>query len=160
MMKYVVLSPTYRSTNLCDPQTLADVFSIVSADSAWTDPVNVESDTNFYAVEVKGKGIHFHIFKWKNGFWQMQDVLQATDGDMIGSADAKTDFTTGWTLVDIRDDPRDDTNKIIVLVSENGAVKKKELNIDQRSQEYHHLLEEARKASAAAPGAQPPGMNG
>jgi len=163
MMRYVVLSPVYRSTNLCDPQKLSDVFSILSDESKWTDPVDVEADTNFYAVAVKGnKSVQFHIFKWKNGFWQMQEVQQAMDGDMIGSLDSsgKTDFTTGWTLVDIRDDPRDDTNKILVLVSETGAVKKKELNLDQRSVLYQHLLDEVHKTSAAAPDSAPPGRNG
>jgi hypothetical protein len=162
MMKYVVSSPVWHSTNLCDPQSLANTFSITSPNSAWTDPINVEADTNFYAVSVKGHGIEFQIFKWKNGFWQMQDVPQALDGDMIGSVDSsgKTDFTTGWTLVDIRDDPRDDTNKILVLVSESGAIKKKELNLDQRSALYQHLLDEVHKTNAAAPGAAPPGGNG
>jgi uncharacterized membrane protein YgcG len=162
MMKYVISSPVWHSTNLCDPQKLANQFSIESAPSAWTDPVNVESDTSFFAVEVKGKGIHFDIFKWKNGIWQMQTVQQATAGDMIGSPDtagSKTDFTTGWTLVDVRDDPRDTDNRIIVLVSENGTVKKKELTTDQRSVMYHELYEEVGKAKAAAAGA-PPGPNG
>jgi hypothetical protein len=143
MMKYVITNPVWRSTNLCDPQSLAEVFSIVSADSAWTADVNVESDTSFYAIEAKGHGIHFDIFKWKDGVWKMQDIPQASPGDMIGGIDTttgiKTDFTTGWTLVDVRDDPRDDTNKIILLVSENGTIKKKELNIDQRSEQFYHL---------------------
>jgi hypothetical protein len=157
-LRYVISNPVWKTQNLCKPPTLADQFSITSADSPWTDNVSVETDTNFYAVELK-RGVHFDIFKWKNGVWQMQSV-QVNPGDMVGSVDTgtKTDFTTGWTLVDIRDDPRNEDNKIFVLVSENGTIKEKELTRDQRSQEYQHLLDESTKSRAA--NAQNPGPGG
>ena len=148
---------------LCSPQKLADIFYIESPFSAWTDPVSVESDTNFYAVDVK-HGVHFDIFKWKNGIYQMQSV-QVSPGDMIGSVDTaatNTDFTTHWTLVDVREDPRDETNKTIVLVSDNGTVLKKELVTDQHSAAYRRLLEQANankdKTAAANPTNNPGGL--
>jgi hypothetical protein len=157
MMKYIISNPVAHTSNLCKPPELSQQFAIVSKDSEWTDPVSVESDTSFYALEVKGHGIHFGIFKWKNGVWQMQDFT-AGPGDMVGTPDTagtKTDFTTGWTLVDIRDDPRDSDNKIIVLVSDTGSVKKKDLNFDTRSARYHELLDEVSKNKAAVGGGAP-----
>jgi archaellum component FlaG (FlaF/FlaG flagellin family) len=161
MMKYTISNPVGHTSNLCNPQSLAQQFAIVSDPSKWTDNVSVESDTSFYALEVKGHGIHFSIFKWKNGVWQMQDVT-AGPGDMVGSVDSagtKTDFTTGWTVVDVRDDPRDSDNKIVVLVSDTGSIKKKLLNIDTRSAQYHLLLEEVSKTKAAAGGGSPGAPN-
>ncbi len=155
MLKYVLANPVAHTSNLCKDPSLAQQFSLDSADSTWTSPVNVESDTSFFAVDVKGHGIHFSIFKWKNGVWQMEDVV-STPGDMVGNVDAagtNTDFTTGWTLVDVRDDPRDEDNKTILLVSDNGAVKKKQLTLDQHSAEYHRLyalyVQQAKPAAAA-----------
>ena len=145
---------------LCVPPSLAENFYIASKDSVWSDPVSVESDTNFYAVDTK-HGVHFDIFKWKNGIYQMQSV-QVNPGDMIGTVDAgtnNTDFTTHWTLVDVREDPRDETNKTIVLVSDNGTVLKKELALDQHSAAYRRLLEQAntsKEKNAPPPVTQPP----
>jgi hypothetical protein len=142
-LKYIISNPVARTSNLCNPPELAKQFYIESRPTAWSDPVSVESDTNFYAVEMK-HGVHFDVFKWKNGIWQMEQFT-ANTGDMVGGIETntttgtKTDFTTGWTLVDIREDPSNTENKQLVLVSDNGTVLIKELAIDAHSPEYRRL---------------------
>jgi hypothetical protein len=146
-LRYVISNPVAGTTNLCKNSADADVAYLTSADSKWSDEINVESDTNFYAIDNK-HGIRFDIFKWNKGVWQKQTV-QANPGDRVGSTEAavndptKTDFDTGWTLVDVRDDPAGNSeNKIIVLVSDTGAVKQKQISIDRQSERYRQLLKE------------------
>jgi hypothetical protein len=154
-LRYIISNPVARSVNLCANPTMAKQFYIVSADSAWTDPISVEADTNFFAVEQK-HGIHFDVFKWKNGNWQMQSVT-VNPGDMVGTADttgtSKTDFTTGWTLVDIRGEANaGENNRTLVLVSDNGTVLTKELATDQHSAKYRELYNLVNKDKTTAAG--------
>jgi hypothetical protein len=155
-IRYIVSSPVARSVGLCNPQTLANNFYLVSPDSQWTAPISVESDTNFYATKVvPGRNqVTFDVFRWKDGIWQMQTVT-ATPGDMVGGIDAtnKTDFSTGWTVVDIRTD-RDD-NFVILLTSGNGTVLKKESSIDLRDSHYHALIELVNKDKPKTASATP-----
>ena len=145
-LKYILSNPVNRTVHVCKPAELANQFYMASPLSAWSEAVSVESDTNFYAsAATAGAGravAKFDVFRWKEGIWQMQQV-QVGPGDMVGSLDpaSKIDFTTGWTLVDIRDDVRgDDNNKVLLLVSENGTVLKKELITDQQSGGHHQRL--------------------
>jgi hypothetical protein len=160
-MRYIISNPVARTVNLCQPEALAKQFYITSVDSEWTPPVSVESDTNFFAVDLK-HGVHFDVFKWQDGSWQMESVT-TNPGDMVGTVETnptttvKTDFATGWTLVDIRDDPSNTENKTLLLVSDNGTVIKKELAIDAHSAAYRHLYQLAMEGKAAAQAGAPPG---
>ena len=156
MVRYTVQSPVFNTRNQCKPANLANTFALTSKDSEWTQAVDVASDTNFFATDVKPNGgIQFDIFKWRNGVWQRQTVI-ATDGDAIGSADAKgsNDFVTGWTLVDVRDVPLDAKNKTLLLASDNGTLQR-ELKIDQHDQHYRQL--EAAVGDPGQPKTTPPG---
>ncbi len=146
-LKYMVSNPVARSVGLCDPQSLANQFYIPSVDSVWSAPVSVEADTNFYAVKVNPSRseVTFDVFHWKDGLWQLQTV-KVTPGDMVGGVDpgiTKTDFATGWTLVDVRSDPRDES-VTIMLVSDNGTLLKRDPNTDMRNNVYHKLLDQVK----------------
>ena len=163
-LRYYIANPVARSNGLCANPADAKKFWIQSPDSAWTDPISVEADTNFFAVEQK-HGIHFDVFKWKNGLWQMQSVT-ANPGDMVGTVDtttpARTDFTTGWTLVDVREEPNGGENdRKLILVSDNGTVIIKELATDQHSSKYRELYNLVNKdktnpVAAGSPQLPPP----
>ena len=157
-LKYYLLNPVAGSKNLCKPESLADIFWIESPLSDWSVPIRVDPDTNFYATAISGReGMKFDVFKWHNGLWQME-TADVHPGDMIGNLDprTKTDFTTGWTLVDIRLDPAgNDSNRIILLANNNGTVVRKELKLDKASPKYQDLLKQANKAAAPG-GAVPP----
>jgi hypothetical protein len=162
-LRYILSNPVAGTSNTCQNPKDAEVAWIASADSDWSTPINVESDTSFYALDNK-HGIHFEIFKWMKGAWQMQD-FQANPGDRVGATDpvTKTDFDTGWTLVDVREDPEgNNDNKVLVLVSDNGTVKEKEIRLDRQNQNYRKLYQEVMKdqktASAGGPGTPPPGL--
>jgi len=159
-LKYIVSNPVAGTTNTCQNPADAQKAWIESGFSQWSADISVESDTNFYAIDNK-HGIRFDIFKWKNGVWQMQTV-QANPGDRVGSVDTgsptRTDFDTGWTLVDVREDPSGNIeNKILVLVSDNGTVKQKEISVDRQNAEYRKLLGEvmADRQKTASAGGEP-----
>jgi hypothetical protein len=140
---YVISNPVAGTTNLCKNAGDSQTAWIASQPTPWGDAITVDSDSNFYAIDAK-HGIRFDIFKWKNGLWQKQTV-NANMGDRIGGLDpaTKTDFDTGWTLVDIREDPAGNSeNKVLVLVSDNGTIKEKEISIDRQNSNYRKLLGE------------------
>ncbi len=62
-------------------------------------------------------------------------MLMFIRGDMIGGPEGtganKVDFTTGWTLVDVRSDPQNNDRKIIILTSTNGNISRHDLAADQ-----------------------------
>jgi hypothetical protein len=160
MLRYVIASPVFNTNQLCKPQKLALQFAIVSADSKWTDPVAVESDTNFYAIDYQHGLVKFAVFKWQNGAWQMQ-MVDAAPGDQIGAADPGAGVgganSTGWTLVDVRDMPPG-KDKLILLASDNGTIVR-QLIIDQHTKKYITLRDEA-LAAAKRGGSGPGGPGG
>jgi hypothetical protein len=157
-LRYVITNPVAHSNGLCNPQSLAKQYQIVSLDSAWTDKVIVESDTNFYAVNAfpNRDEVTFDVFHWKDGVWQKQTV-KVRPGDMVGGIDpaTKTDFATGWTLVDVRTDPRDESAVTILLASDNGTILKKDKNNDLHNAEYQKLLNLTAKEAPKTASAQP-----
>jgi len=158
-LRYYLKNPVWQTTNVCNPQALADQFYIVSTDNnVWTDAINVKSETNFFVVAVSPSArpiVKFDIFRWKNGVWQMQ-TAEAGPGDMIGSVDpvTQTDFTTGLTLVTVVPDALNP--KTILLTTDSGLVLRRDLGADQNSSEHKKLKDQATAALAPKTAAAPP----
>jgi hypothetical protein len=156
-LRYIIRNPVYNTQQLCNPQALANVFTIQSADSDWTPAVSVKSETNLFVVQTSPGGtgtVTFDIFRWKNGAWQMQ-TFKASPGDMVGSVQTQlgqvpVDFTTGLTLVDVRRDPKNDGNYMIILSGDNGLLIKHDYNADRASEDYKKLKDQINNAAAAA----------
>lgn len=156
-IRYVIRNPVFQTRNLCKPPSLARTYFLTSAFSDWTDAISVKSDKNFFAVNTTPgqDAVKFDIFAWKDGDWQ-DETVQASPGDLIGSmtgkADKKVNFATGWTLVDVRTDPRNPDNKIILLTTDSGQMLRKSINTDRASAQYKNLqaMVTAAKAKAAA----------
>jgi hypothetical protein len=152
-IRYYLKNPVMQTQNVCKPPALADLFYITSADSAWTDAVNVKSETNFFAVAVRparNPTVTFDIFRWKNGAWQMQ-TAEAGPGDMVGGIDpaTQTDFTTGLTLITVIRDPNKLENQSVLLTTDGGLLVRHELSVDQNNPEHKKLKDDATKAAAA-----------
>jgi hypothetical protein len=143
-LRYILRNPVFQTTGVCKPQSLAATFWMKSVDSAWSPDINVKSETNFFAVNTSPVGgrVKFDIFRWKNGIWQQQTV-DATPGDMVGSTQGTgttaVDFKTGLTLVDVRPDPKNADNRIIILTGDNGQMVRHDLAADRENEEYKKL---------------------
>jgi hypothetical protein len=159
-MRYAIMSPVAMTTGVCNPQSLADTFSLTSPFGEWSEPVVVEADANFYAVKGTGdRSITFDIYHWKSGVWQKQEVT-AYAGDMIGHKDAVTgtDFTTGWTLLDVRDSTTSNVDdRAILLVSENGTIRRRDISTDRRTVKRQDLEKIVTDAATKATGGSPTG---
>ncbi len=162
-LRYYIRNPVYQTQNVCNPQTLANTWRIMSKESVWTDAISIKSETNFFAINTNPARavVKFEIFRWKNGAWQMQST-EAGPGDMVGAAQGdganKIDFTTGLTMVDVRPDPRNPENRIILLTSDNGQIVRHDLSADRNSEEYKKLkdlMNAANKPAGAAAAATP-----
>ena len=149
-LRYIIRNPVFQTRNVCKPQTLADQFLINSTESDWTPRVSVKSETNLFAASTSplGDRVKFDIFRWKNGNWQMQKV-EVTPGDMVGSTQgqgpAAVDFKTGLTLVDVRQDPKNSGNRIILLTGDNGQIVLHNTVDDRNSDERKRLMDEIQK---------------
>ena len=172
-LSYIIANPVFLSTHVCKPASLAAQFALVSIPSPWTEAISVKSETNFFAISTSPNRdtVKFEIFRWKGGNWQVATV-DSGPGDMVGAAatsDAKSgpaasapDFTTGWTMVDVRPDPNPSNvdNRVIILTSDNGQTLRKNLRADQQSAELKRLSDLVNAAKAApaggpaSPGAQ------
>ena len=143
-LRYVLYNPVFNTLQLCQPESLSLQYSLTSPDSAWTSPINVESDNNFFASGVgPNNSVKFDVFKWRNGTWQMQQV-EAQVGDPIGTGDpASPDgFASGWVLVDIRPAPTrgaSSNNRTLLLASENRTLTR-EVSLDEQLKKHHDLL--------------------
>jgi len=159
-LQYFLKNPVFQTNNLCQPQSLADTFMLVSKPSDWTAAISVQSATNFYAVNASPTKdeVKFDIFSWKGGNWQV-DSMEATPGDLVGATRGegaeKINFDTGWTLVDVRNDPRNGDNKIIILTTDSGQTLRKDLTVDRANPEYKNLMNQVDAAKAKPAGATP-----
>ena len=150
-VRYAISSPVYGTMQLCKPQALAAQFTIMSEKSDWSAPVNIESDSNFYASAVGTRGsVTMDVFKWQNGIWTMKTV-NVEPGDTIDGTD--------WTVVDVRN--LQPTNAQVILASDNGTLER-EVATDKKNKTYHDLIVRVhgpatpQQGQGADPGMMPP----
>ncbi len=166
-LRYVISSPVFLTQQLCNPQALANQFSITSSPAdQWTDPVNVESDSNFYAARSAPAGRSSSTSSsGRAGTGEQSDPV--APGDTVGSPDRhgrrRRPFATGWTVVDVRDVPNDIDDRVVLLASDNGTLQR-EVKIDSQDQHYRDLLKRSpkdaqgeRRRRRPAPATAPPG---
>jgi hypothetical protein len=158
--RYKIKNPVWTAANACSDPKLADKFALTSEWGPWSSPVSIPPMVNFFVLNSPMGGAttcKFEVFKWENG-----DPKSATFsvgfGDQVGGTKDGVDFTTHWTLVDFRDDPRAD--KQILLINDEGKLMTRSFRADQTDPLYKGLKEQianlkAVGAAAAAGGAAP-----
>lgn len=131
-LRYRLKSPVYRS-NAVDPKK-ARQFSLVSTESDWSDPVVVPPVVYVFlasGVTTNTTSAKFDVLRWQNGKWQKKSFT-AEPGDIIGGEvkDTAMDFTTGYSLVDMKLDVVTHDPKV-VLSNRTGELTTHSLRIDQ-----------------------------
>jgi hypothetical protein len=164
-MRYKVKNPIFAAGNVADPETLSDQFALSSDFSDWTQPTTIPSLVNFFVASSKppdGNTIRFDVFRWDAGQQKMESFT-VSPGDQIGGQRNGTDYTTTWTVVDFRDDPRADT-QILLVNNIDGSVVVRSFKADQQDALYKGLkaqlmqLKAAENATAGAGGAAAPAV--
>ena len=112
-----ILNPLFaRGRQLLEAQRgLAEEFALDSMPSAWSEPVTVDPQVQFYFVRANrengGIGLgeaRVELYRYFDG-QQRTDQVTVEPGERIGGFETvdgvPIDFTTDWYLVDIVDDP-------------------------------------------------------
>jgi len=129
-MKYKLLNPIYGSRNIAEQPKLQDQFALESKFSEWSKPVRIE------------------VFKWEDGAWHSK-TFECAPGDLIGGKDGKVDYSTGFSVVEFRPDPRNSEETRVVVCDPSGSLGIRDRK-DINSEEYKKLQQEAAKVVSAS----------
>ena len=131
-LRYRLKSPVYRS-NAADPKQ-ARQFSLLSTESDWSEAVVVPPVVYVFlasGVSTNTTSAKFDVLRWQNGKWHKKSFT-AEPGDIIGgeAQDTGMDFTTGYSLVDMKLDVVTRDPKV-VLSNRTGELSTRSFRVDQ-----------------------------
>jgi hypothetical protein len=162
-IQYKIKNPVFLQRNIVTKPEMAAQFDIVSAPSEWTSPVQVPPLVNFFVANSKAPGgntVRFQIFRWDDG-QQKSDTFVVGPGDQVGGVKNGVDFSTDWTVVDFREDPRQQGDTQVLLENnKTGQIVARSYRADSGDALYTSLkaqIAQATAAAAAANGQQPGG---
>jgi hypothetical protein len=161
-LRYRLKNPVYRSSAVADPK-FARQFSLLSADSPWSDPNTVPPSVYAFLSSGGGTTAKFDVLRWQNGKWY-EKSFTAEPGDVIGSKskDGDVDYTTGYSLVDLKPDVVTHDAKV-VLANASGDLITRSLRVDQSeiitTKKQVGYVEPPVAPKTLIPGATGPGVN-
>jgi hypothetical protein len=141
-IRVIVKSPVYQ-TNVTKPEALAQVLELPEKPkwSEWSKPVNIPANLKLQlAGTVMGKEqVKFNVIRWQNGKNNRSpSPFTAGPGDMVGGVVGEVDYTTGWTVVDVRQVGNDTR---VILVNDSGRTEVRSLRADLVSPEFREAPE-------------------
>jgi hypothetical protein len=148
-LRYMILNPIYGVRNIAADPALESVFALASEQSEWSEAVRVDEQVRFFVSRNPVQGsdrVTFQIFHWLEGMWNDATVA-ATPGDLIRVNVGDTVVSTGWTLVDVREDG-------ILLMDSEGQTETRSSRTD--AADLRRFRE--RIPTAEAPDGMMPGM--
>ncbi|HEV7301217.1 MAG TPA: hypothetical protein VGN72_17765 [Tepidisphaeraceae bacterium] len=132
-IRYSMKNPVYN-TNLAGPDVVK-VFAIKQDEkqaSAWTEPVMIATRTQFFIASVLQNRATMRVFRWQDGRLNSKDFT-VYPGDTIGTRDGDIDYSTGHTVVDIRD------NASVLVMNDQSALAERSFDADRRDPEFQKL---------------------
>ncbi len=141
-IRYTIKNPVYN-TNLAGADVV-NVFAIKQDEkqsSDWTPPVSIATRTTFFVAGVQPTKATIRVFRWEAGRLNSNDVTGLQPGDPIGGqvTDANgqvIDYSTGATLVDIRD------NGTVIIMNADGPLEIRSFDVDRANPEHLKLQKE------------------
>ena len=174
-----VYNPFFARTTQLVPeqQALAAGFTMSTIASDWSPPVRVAPPVSFFlARAVPGEGglglgtASMEVFAFRDGK-RRTESFSVQPGDVIGSPStvrrggrvlAEVDFTTGWFVVDILEDPsRDDVSGgdrakgaivLVARVDDPSVIEARYVEFDRSSEQRRRFTDEVRAASDSEAG--------
>ena len=150
-VRYKVKNPIFAAPNFAADPALAEEFAIVSPYSEWTSPTKIPELVNFFVATSKSPNantVRFDVFTWDQGQTK-QSTFTVGPGDLIGGVREGIDFLTKWTVVDFREDPRQNDWQIMLVNNEDGSIAVRSFKADQTDALYKGLKEQIKAAEAA-----------
>ena len=151
-VRYHLKNPIFGSANAATDPALSNQFALTSEFSDWTTPVTVPSLVNFFVAGgvVGGRGtVAFEIFRWDEG-QQKSERFEIGPGDPVGGERNGVDFSTDWTVVDFRADPRANDPQILLVNNKDGKVIARSFQTDNKDKLYQALKAQVKSAAEAA----------
>jgi len=153
-IRYQIYNPLRGRPDIVKNPKLATVFAIPSAYSDWTKPVSVPSVLNFFVnagPSPRTGEVSMKIYKWEKGVTTAV-VQKFVPGDVIGKPANGIDYSTLFTLVDVRADHGD---VYVLLADPSGKLIKRDYSNDAKDPANTRLENEVKSATpaAGAPGA-------
>lgn len=148
-MRYAVKNPIYKVTPVAKNPKDADVFALYSDFSDFSQTISIPPLTNFFvkANFMNSPTVSFDVFTWSDGE-EHKTTVKVGPGDEIGGVENNIDYSTGWTLVDVRQDVRGDT--YVLLVDARGNLTRRDFRSDQANPHYQELQQAVEAAKVAA----------
>jgi hypothetical protein len=153
---YKMKNPIFFAANVAKDPKLTQVFAIASKPTEWSEQVEVRSTIVFYiARSGNANRVPIQVFRWQTGE-PKTETFDVVPGDAVGLKKGDIDYNTGWTLVDIRNE-----DGYILLMDPSGTMHRRNVKDDMSDPNFKQLKEQTSaanaSASAATPGALPPG---
>ena len=167
MIRYKIKNPVWATNGFTNPKTLADTFAITSVDSAWTGPIQAPPIVQFYFASAGGFGrisAIVHVYKYENGT-TTKETFTVYPGDSIGTEKNGVDYSTGFTLVDLRPDLSKPDRTTAWLITPETLLVKRDVKADSESPQKQTLDRQIQAAmppaaaSAVGPGGAPAMIN-
>lgn len=140
---YRLKNPIYFAAGFAKDPANAKIFSVASPPSEWSQNVRISSTINFFVARrgAAPNSVSADVFRRQGGAVKRK-TFEVTAGDMIGGQDGGVDYTTGFTMVDIRQDPR--TEEIYVLLMDSsGTIQRRDFSAEQQDQNFKLLQGQA-----------------
>jgi hypothetical protein len=150
-VRYRLLNPLFGTFNIARDPAAALKMSIESPLSAWSEEVTIPSTMHLYVAQrfaANARELRMRIFKWEQGAWQAATAT-VSSGDPITATENGIDFSTGWTVVDIRVDPADATKSYVLLLDPSGNLVRRDADTDMNDANRRDLEAQVNAAAAA-----------
>ena len=131
-IRYSIVNPLFIARNAqgIKPE-LMQIFALSGEDNTvWSDPVTLQPQTHFFVVnsgqnplEPQTQSARISIYVRQDGQVK-SSVNKYRVGDPIGAKTEGADFTTDWTLIDVRPDPIDPRKAFALVMAKDGQVKR------------------------------------
>jgi hypothetical protein len=143
-VRYSIKNPIFATANVSTDPKLAEVFAIHSPVGEWSEAITIRQLTRFFIAGNWAPGsntVRFEVFTWAQGGWTSK-VFPASPGDQIGGTDTAADYSTGWTVVDLRSDLRNPGDTYVLLLDPAGKVVRRDFRSDQSNLEFQKLRQD------------------
>jgi hypothetical protein len=154
-MRVVIRNPLY-SSNLAATPELAQTLSIPGQWSDWTPAIPIMPRIRMFLASGarQQNSVQVKVFRWERGMINTPATpFSVSPGDMIGRVDPGTrvDYTTGWTIVDIRSVPTTSCSDTrVTLMDPEGRIETRYTKADAAHPDLPALEAAAKQPAAAA----------
>ncbi|HMB95428.1 MAG TPA: hypothetical protein VKK61_05265, partial [Tepidisphaeraceae bacterium] len=147
---YKIKNPLFATVNIAKNVNLTKTIALISEPSEWSANVEVPSIIKFWIVRSpSSRGIvPIQIFRWHEGESKAK-IFDVSPGDSIGLKEGDIDYTTGWTVVDVGEDPRT-RGQFVLLMDAAGNLRKRDVQKDLSDPKFQSMKQQVAGAAASA----------